>query len=61
MPKNSPFQRKLVLNRETVRALTKSQGAAFVTTQGPTVVYTYCNGDCGSRDCEPSYPCSVDC
>jgi hypothetical protein len=50
MPKSAAAKRKLVLGKETVRALNDVNGAAqgFVTTGGPTRVYTYC--DCISDD-----------
>jgi hypothetical protein len=47
MPKSADVKRKLVLNRETVRALTNSRGTAFITTKGPpSAVYTYCELEC---------------
>jgi hypothetical protein len=52
MPKSAAAKRKLVLSRETVRALSEVKGAGqgFITTRGPTQVYTYC--DCISNDTE---------
>lgn len=51
MPKNSPFKRKLVLSKETVRALSGANGRGrdFITTRGPTEVYTYCMMDCATE------------
>lgn len=56
MPKSAP-QKKLVLNRDTVRLLVGTNGAGLVaiTTRGPTEVETYC--DCGPAPSTPDWGC----
>ncbi|MEW5929419.1 MAG: hypothetical protein AB1941_18350 [Gemmatimonadota bacterium] len=51
MPRSAATKRKLVLSRETVRALSDAKGAGpgFITTKGPSEVYTYCMLDCGTE------------
>ena len=50
MPK-SAARKKLVLSRETLRALSAAKGTVpgFITTRGPTEVYTYCMIDCATE------------
>lgn len=53
MPKSAPTKRKLVLSKETVRALSEPNGAekGFVTTRGPTQAFTYCDCISENTDC----------
>lgn len=61
MPKSSAVKKKLVLSRETVRALSGASGGGrhFITTKGPSEVYTYCMLDCETQteECTVSSYC----